>query len=163
LGEPSPRFGDTLGHLLLVADTGGETVDARVSATAVQTIAGYILNIMPWFYRLGGPQEDDFLRELVSALEHCHTRVQAVAEALETTRIPRVAGRTGGRTGLVPMRPCRTPPHPISDVGLIGGGQIRMQGEVSLAHRGVLCLDERPEFRRHVLEVLRQALEEGVV
>ena len=81
LGEPSPHFGDTLGHLLLVADTGGETVDARVSATAVQTIAGYILNIMPWFYRLGGPQEDDFLHELVSALEHCHTRVQAVADA----------------------------------------------------------------------------------
>jgi protein phosphatase len=81
LGEPSPRFGDSLGHLLLVADTGGESADARVSALAVQTIADYLLNIVPWFYRLGGPQEDDFLQELVSALEHCHERVQAVADA----------------------------------------------------------------------------------
>jgi PPM family protein phosphatase len=81
LGEPSPLFGDTLGHLLLVADTGGETADARVSALAVQTIADYMLNIVPWFYRLGGPQEDDFLQELISALEHCHERVQAVAAA----------------------------------------------------------------------------------
>jgi protein phosphatase len=81
LGEPSPRFGDSLGHLLLVADTGGDTADARVSALAVQTIADYMLNIIPWFYRLGGPQEDDFLQELVSALEQCHTRIQAVANA----------------------------------------------------------------------------------
>jgi PPM family protein phosphatase len=78
LGEPSPRFGDSLGHLLLVADTGGETADAWVSALAVRAIADYRLNIVPWCYRLGGPPEDDFLQELVSALEHCHERVQAV-------------------------------------------------------------------------------------
>jgi serine/threonine protein phosphatase PrpC len=81
LGAPSPRFGDTLGRLLLVADTGGDTADAQVSALAVQTIADDMLNIMPWFYRLGGPQEDDFLQELVSALKQCHTRIQAVADA----------------------------------------------------------------------------------
>jgi magnesium chelatase family protein len=87
----------------------------------------------------------------------------SLAEALETTRIHRVAGRTGDRTALVTTRPCRAPPHTISDVGLIGGGHIPMPGDVSLAHNGVLFLDELPEFRRHVLEVLRQPLEDGVI
>jgi magnesium chelatase family protein len=86
-----------------------------------------------------------------------------LADALETTRIPRVAGRTGDRAALVTTRPCRTPHHTISDVGLIGGGHVPLPGEVSLAHHGRLFLDERPECRRHVLEVLRQPLEEGVV
>jgi magnesium chelatase family protein len=84
-------------------------------------------------------------------------------EAIETTRIHRVAGRTGARTAVVTTRPCRAPHHTISDVGLIGGGQGPMPGEVSLAHHGVLFLDELPEFRRHVLEVLRQPLEEDVI
>jgi Magnesium chelatase, subunit ChlI len=86
-----------------------------------------------------------------------------VAEAIETTRIHRVAGLTGDRTALVTTRSCRAPHHTISDVGLIGGGHVPMQGEVSLAHNGVLFLDELPEFRRHVLEVLRQPLENGVL
>jgi magnesium chelatase family protein len=85
-----------------------------------------------------------------------------VAEALDTTRMHRVAGRTDGRTALVTSRPCRAPQQTISDMGLIGGGQIPMPGEVSLAHHGVLFLDELPEFRRHVLEVLRQPLEESI-
>src|SRR4029453_1399565 len=85
----------------------------------------------------------------------------SLAEALETTRIHRVAGLTGDRTAVVTTRPCRAPHHTISDVGLIGGGQVPMPGEVSLSHDGVLFLDEPPEFRRHVLEVLRQPLEEG--
>jgi magnesium chelatase family protein len=86
-----------------------------------------------------------------------------LAEAIETTRIHRVAGLTGDRAALVTTRPCRAPHHTISDVGLIGGGQVPMPGDVSLAHNGVLFLDELPEFRRHVLEVWRQPLEEGVV
>jgi magnesium chelatase family protein len=86
-----------------------------------------------------------------------------LAKAIETTRIHRVAGRTGDRTALVTTRPCRAPDHTISDAGLIGGGHIPMPGEVSLAHNGVLFLDELAELRRHVLEVLRQRLEEGVV
>ena len=77
-------------------------------------------------------------------------------EALETTCIHSVAGLTGARTALVTTRPFRAPHHTISDVGLIGGGQVPMPGEVSLAHHGVLFLDELPEFKRHVLEVLRQ-------
>jgi magnesium chelatase family protein len=87
----------------------------------------------------------------------------SLAEALETTRIHRVAGLTGARTAVVTTRPCRALHHTISDVGLIGGGQVPMLGEVSLAHHGILFLDELPEFRRHVLEVLRQPLEEGVI
>jgi magnesium chelatase family protein len=79
----------------------------------------------------------------------------SLAEALETTRIHRVAGRTGARTALVTTRPCRAPHHTLSDVGLIGGGQVPMPGDVSRAHHGVLLLDERPECTRHILEVLR--------
>jgi magnesium chelatase family protein len=86
-----------------------------------------------------------------------------LAEALETTRIHRVASLTGARTAVVTMRPCRAPQHTIADVGLIGGGQVPLLGDVSLAHHGILFLDELPEFRRHVLEVLRQPLDDGVV
>jgi magnesium chelatase family protein len=86
-----------------------------------------------------------------------------LAEAIETTRIHRVAGLTGARTALVTTRPCRAPHHTISDAGLIGGGPMPMPGEVSLAHHGVLFLDAWPEFRRHVLEVLRQPLDNGMV
>jgi magnesium chelatase family protein len=86
-----------------------------------------------------------------------------LAEAIETTRIHRVAGLTGDRTALVTTRPCRASHHTISDVGLIGGGQVPMPGEVSLAHHDTLFLDELPEFRRHVLEVLRQPLEESLI
>jgi magnesium chelatase family protein len=86
----------------------------------------------------------------------------SLAEALETTRIHRFAGLTGARTAVVTTRPCPAPHHTISDAGLIGGGHMPMPGEVSLAHNGVLFLDELPEFRRHVLEVLRQPLEESL-
>jgi magnesium chelatase family protein len=86
-----------------------------------------------------------------------------LAEAIETTRIHRVAGLTGDRTALVTTCPCRALHHTISDVGLIGGGHVPMPGDVSLAHHGVRFLDAWPEFRRHVLEVLRQPLEDGVV
>jgi magnesium chelatase family protein len=82
-----------------------------------------------------------------------------LAESLDTTRMHRVAGLTGARTAVVTRRPCRAPHQTISDAGLIGGGQMPMPGEVSLAHHGMLFLDELREFRRHVLEVLRQPLE----
>src|SRR5215216_2376533 len=86
-----------------------------------------------------------------------------LAEAIETTRIHRVAGLTGDRTARVTTRPCHAPHHPLSDVGLIGGGNVPMPGELSLAHNGVLFLDAWPEFRRHVLEILRQPLEESLI
>ena len=89
--------------------------------------------------------------------------IMTVAEALETTCIHSVAGLTGARSALVTTRPFRAPHHTISDVGRIGGGHVPMPGEVSLAHHGVLFLDARPECRRHVLEVLRQPLEESVL
>jgi magnesium chelatase family protein len=84
----------------------------------------------------------------------------SLQEALETTKIHSVAGKVDKNTSLITQRPFRSPHHTISDVALIGGGTFPQPGEVSLAHNGVLFLDELPEFKRAVLEVLRQPLED---
>src|SRR5207302_257828 len=85
------------------------------------------------------------------------------AESLETTRIYSAMGRLGPGEALLATRPFRSPHHTISDAGMVGGGNPPAPGEISLAHHGVLFLDELPEFNRRSLEVLRQPLEEGRV
>jgi magnesium chelatase family protein len=87
----------------------------------------------------------------------------SLEEALETTKIHSVAGKLGKEIGLVTERPFRKPHHTISDVALVGGGGYPQPGEISLAHNGVLFLDELPEYKRAVLEVMRQPLEDRTV
>jgi magnesium chelatase family protein len=84
-------------------------------------------------------------------------------EALETTKIHSVAGKIDDHTALMTKRPFRSPHHTISDVALVGGGTFPQPGEISLGHNGVLFLDELPEFKRSVLEVMRQPLEDRVI
>jgi magnesium chelatase family protein len=87
----------------------------------------------------------------------------SLQESLETTKIHSVAGKMGKNASLITTRPFRSPHHTISDVALVGGGTFPQPGEISLAHNGVLFLDELPEFKRTVLEVMRQPLEDRTV
>ncbi|MCA9029091.1 MAG: ATP-binding protein, partial [Planctomycetaceae bacterium] len=84
-------------------------------------------------------------------------------ESLETTQIYSAVGRLEAGQSLMLLRPFRSPHHTISEAGLVGGGSTPTPGEISLAHHGILFLDELPEFNRRTLEVLRQPLEEGQV
>ncbi|MBS0012114.1 MAG: YifB family Mg chelatase-like AAA ATPase [Bacteroidales bacterium] len=87
----------------------------------------------------------------------------SLAEALETTKIHSVAGKLGNNTSLMTRRPFRAPHHTISDIALVGGGSNPQPGEISLANNGVLFMDELPEFKRTVLEVMRQPLEDRTI
>ena len=87
----------------------------------------------------------------------------SIEEALETTKIHSVAGTLNSKEGLLTNRPFRCPHHTVSDVALVGGGTNPKPGEISLAHNGILFLDELPEFKRSALEVLRQPLEDREV
>ncbi len=91
------------------------------------------------------------------------TPPMTLSEALEATKIHSVAGKIGVSGGLLAHRPFRSPHHTVSDVALVGGGSTPQPGEISLAHNGVLFLDEMPEFSRHALEVMRQPLEERTI
>jgi magnesium chelatase family protein len=87
----------------------------------------------------------------------------SLEEAIDTTKIHSIAGLLNGSTSFVSIRPFRSPHHTISDIGLLGGGTFPNPGEVSIAHNGVLFLDELPEFKRSTLEVMRQPVEDGKV
>jgi len=89
--------------------------------------------------------------------------LMSLDEAIETTKIHSVAGLLNSGEGLIAVRPFRSPHHTISDAALVGGGKYPRPGEVSLAHHGVLFLDELPEFKKNVLEVMRQPMEDGRV
>jgi magnesium chelatase family protein len=84
-------------------------------------------------------------------------------EAVEATQIHSVAGLVDAKKGIVDQRPFRSPHHTVSEPGLVGGGEVPRPGEITLAHHGVLFLDELAEFRRSALEAMRQPLEDGVV
>jgi Magnesium chelatase, subunit ChlI len=125
---------------------------------ALEELAAFDRDLAPGFRLL-----DPLGREIEASTppDH-HAADDDPRGGLWTTRMHRVAGLTGDRPALVTTRPFRAPHHTLSGAGLIGGGQVPMPGEVSLAHHGILFLDELPAFKRHVLAGLRQPLKMGV-
>ena len=161
----------------------GEAVPARVSVTAIHLAASEQPAFDLDYSDVKGQEQARRALEVAAAGQHnllmigppgagksmLARRLPSIlpalshSEALDVTRIHSVAGRLRPGQALVLTRPFRAPHHTISDAGLVGGGSAPRPGEVSLAHRGVLFLDELAEFRRHVLDALRQPVEDGVV